>query len=304
MGVIKVNVKHNLVKLILFQALALQPNWYDVPGLCRLTGLRWCTVSSHVGFWSVGLKDKHGMPIGLLKRRPSHRGYRLVWEYDLGAAGRSWLSNVDPELLHDVAIQLAARWHRGDISYNTPGIDPLNTLTTLLKPNKPLDVIVLSRSDKVYLKYNNHIICFSSSSWVGHNVNCIPEKGKWSADPKVVFDALVNLLGEGNVPVEPIFVKAGFQHEPAEDVAPIKLDKPLEDKPEASAKVIYNPADFFIPGVLWKEVQISRADVIENDDSPEVEQQKRARLMERAQAILKKRELDSYQKKPTNGSVN
>jgi hypothetical protein len=210
---------------------------------------------------------------------------------------------VDPELLHDVSIQLATRWHKGDISYDTPGIDPLNTLTTLLKPNKPLDVIVLSRSDKVYLKYNNHIICFSSSSWVGHNVNCIPERGKWSADPKVVFDGLTNLLGK-DIPLHEIFVKVGLQHEPAEDVAPIKPDKPLEDKPEASAKVIYNPADFFIPGVLWKEVQISRADVIENDDSPEVEQQKRARLMERAQAILKKRELDSYQKKPTNGSVN
>jgi hypothetical protein len=45
--------------------------------------------------------------------------------------------------------------------------------------------------------------------------------------------------------------------------------------------------------VLWKEVQFSRADVIENDDSPEVEQQKRARLMERALVIKKQRELEN-----------
>jgi len=55
---------------------------------------------------------------------------------------------------------------------------------------------------------------FSSSSWVGHYVNHIPQEGKWSTDPKVVFDALVNLLGEGNVPIEPIFVGAGLQHWP------------------------------------------------------------------------------------------
>jgi hypothetical protein len=88
-------------------------------------------------------------------------------------------------------------------------------------------------------------------------------------------------------------VKAGFQHEPAEDVTPIKLEEPLKSIPEPSVEVMHNQADFFIPGVLWKEVQFSRADVIENDDSPEVEQQKRARLMERAQAILKKRELEN-----------
>jgi len=287
--VIKINLKHNLVKLILFQALALQPGWYDVPGLCRLTGLRWVTLSSHVGFWSVGLKDKHGVPIGLLKRRPAHRGYRLIWEYDLGAAGRSWLSNVDPDLLHDISVQLAVRWHAGVNTYDTPGIDPLNTLTTLLKPNKPLDIIVLSRSDKVYLKYNNHIICFSSSSWVGHNVNCIPERGKWSTDPKVVFSALVNLLGERNVPLEPIFVGLGLQHEPAESVPPVKFEEPLQSIPKSSTEVIHNQAEYFIPGILWSEVQFSRADVIENDDSPEVEQQKRARLMERAHAILRKR---------------
>jgi len=214
MGTIRISYRHNLVKLVLFQALALQPGWYDVHQLCRLTGLRWCTISSHVGFWSVGLKNKHGVPIGLLKRRPSHRGYRLIWEYDLGAAGRSWLSNVDSGLSHDVGVQLAARWHADVNSYDIPGDEPLEKLTSLLKANKPLDVIVLSRSDKVYLKHNNHLICFSSSSWIGHDVNRIPEEGKWSADTKVVFNALVNLLGEGNVPIEPIFVGAGLQHWP------------------------------------------------------------------------------------------
>jgi len=56
-------------------------------------------------------------------------------------------------------------------------------------------------------------------------------------------------------------VKAGFQHEPAEDVTPIKLEEPLKSIPEPSVEVMHNQADFFIPGVLWKEVQFSRADV-------------------------------------------
>jgi hypothetical protein len=121
---------------------------------------------------------------------------------------------VDSGLSHDVGVQLAARWHADVNSYDIPGDEPLEKLTSLLKANKPLDVIVLSRSDKVYLKHNNHLICFSSSSWIGHDVNRIPEEGKWSADTKVVFNALVNLLGEGNVPIEPIFVGAGLQHWP------------------------------------------------------------------------------------------
>ena len=121
---------------------------------------------------------------------------------------------MDLELLRDISIQLAARWHEGNNTYDTPGHDPLEYSTSLLKPNKPLNVIVLSRSDKVYLKYNNNIICFSSSSWVGHDVSHIPQEAKWSTDPKVIFDALVNLLGEGNVPIEPIIFGAGLQHWP------------------------------------------------------------------------------------------
>ena len=42
MGTIRISYRHNLMKLVLFQALALQPGWYDVHQLCRLTGLRWC----------------------------------------------------------------------------------------------------------------------------------------------------------------------------------------------------------------------------------------------------------------------
>ena len=232
MGTIRISYRHNLIKLVLFQALALQPGWYDVHQLCALTGLRWVTISSHVGFWSVGLKNKHGVPIGLLKRRPAHRGYRLIWEYDLGTAGRSWLSNVDPELLHDVSIQLAARWHAGVNSYDIPGDEPLEKLTSLLKVNKPLDVIVLNRSDKVYLKCEKgNIICFSSSSYVGHSVQMIPENAKWSNDVRVVFNALVGLLGVENVPLEPVFVGAGLQHFEDEPAQPeVNIPTPITNE--------------------------------------------------------------------------
>ena len=37
--------------------------------------------------------------------------------------------------------------------------------------------------------------------------------------PKVVFDALVGLLGESNVPLEPVFVGAGLQHWNESDIA-------------------------------------------------------------------------------------
>jgi hypothetical protein len=120
---------------------------------------------------------------------------------------------VNPELIKDVSNKLVTRWISGVTDYDTPGAgEPLESLTSLLKPNKSLDVIELSRSDKVYLKCNNRIICFASSSWVGHDVGRIPEGGKWSTDPKVVFDSLVGLLGESNVPLEPIFIGSGLQH--------------------------------------------------------------------------------------------
>jgi len=44
-------------------------------------------------------------------------------------------------------------------------------------------------------------------------------------------------------------VKAGFQHEPAEDVTPIKLEEPLKSIPEPSVEVMHNQADFFLSPV-------------------------------------------------------
>ena len=84
---------------------------------------------------------------------------------------------MNPELIKDVSNKLVTRWMSGVTDYDIPGNgEPLERLTSLLQPNKPLGVITLNRSDKVYLKYNNRIICFSSSSWVGHDVGRIPEK--------------------------------------------------------------------------------------------------------------------------------
>jgi hypothetical protein len=107
----------------------------------------------------------------------------------------------------------------------------------LLKPNKSFDVIVLNRSDKVYLKCENrNIICFSSSSYVGHPVQRIPENSKWSNDARVVFNALVDLLGEGNIPIEPVFVGAGLQHfnDESEIITPISNEIVPEIKADAA----------------------------------------------------------------------
>lgn len=210
---VKVNFRFNLVKLVVLQALNLRRGLWDARQICELTGLRYSTVHTHLSYWAVGMLNKRGEPIGLLRRVPSVSGKRLAWRYSIAYPGKRWLSGVNTELIKDITSKLVSRWVSGVTDYDVPGSgEPLEKLTSLLKPNKSLDVIELSSSDKVYLKCNNRIICFAASSWVGHDVGRIPEDGKWSTDPKVVFDALVGLLGESNVPLEPVFVGAGLQH--------------------------------------------------------------------------------------------
>ena len=177
MGEIKVNFKFNLVKLITLQALSLRPGLYDARQVCALTGLRYTTVSTHLAYWAETMLNKQGKPVHLLKRVPSVSGRKLAWRYTIAYPGKRWLAGVNPELIKDVSNKLVTRWMSGVTDYDIPGNgEPLERLTSLLQPNKPLGVITLNRSDKVYLKYNNRIICFSSSSWVGHDVGRIPRK--------------------------------------------------------------------------------------------------------------------------------
>jgi hypothetical protein len=210
---VKVNFRFNLVKLVVLQALNLRRGLWDARQICSMTGLRYTTVHSHLKYWTDGMLNRKGEPVGLLKRVPSVSGRRLAWRYTIAYPGKRWLAGVNPELIKDVSNKLVTRWMSGVTDYDIPGSgEPLERLTSLLKPNKPLGLITLNRSDKVYLKHNNNIICFSSSSWVGHDVGRIPENAKWSNDVRVVFNALMDLLGEGNIPLEPVFVGAGLQH--------------------------------------------------------------------------------------------
>ena len=211
---VKVNFRFNLVKLVVLQALNLRRGLWDARQICEMTGLRYSTVHTHLKYWTDGMLNQKGEPVGLLRRFPSVSGGRLAWRYCLGYPGKRWLAGVNPALIKDVSSKLVTRWMSGVTDYDIPGSDePLLSLTSLLKPNKPLDVIVLNPSDKVYLKRENgNIICFSSSSWVGHDVGRIPENAKWSNDVREVFNALMDLLGESNVPLEPIFIGAGLQH--------------------------------------------------------------------------------------------
>jgi hypothetical protein len=296
MGEIKVNFRFNLVKLVTLQALSLRPGQlFDARQVCALTGLRYSTVSSHLAYWAETMCDKQGRPVRLLKRVPSVSGRKLAWRYTIAGPGRRWLNGVNPDLRRDVSSKLALRWAQHLTSYDLPGDEPLTRLTSL-KQNLPDEEITLIPGESIYLRIgNNNIRRFAPSTYIGLSWLRIPDGAQWSNNPQVIFTSLERLLGPGNVPIDSSFLDAGLQQKTSikEDAAPIKIEEPLKSIPESSTEVIHNQAEYFITGVLWKEVQFSRADVIENDDSPEVEQQKRARLMERALVIKKQRELEN-----------
>ena len=136
MGEVKVNFRFNLVKLVVLKALELRKGWYDARGICELTGLRYSTVHTHVGYWAVGMLNKNGLPVGLLRRTPSVSGRRLAWRYAIAYPGKRWLEGVNPELVRDVASKLVSRWVAGIKDYDIPDVEPLRQLTTLLKPNE------------------------------------------------------------------------------------------------------------------------------------------------------------------------
>ena len=70
MNYIKINYKHNMIKLIVLRALDLRRGWYDNREICQLTGLKYCTIHTHTGYWSETMLNKEGKPVHLLKRIP------------------------------------------------------------------------------------------------------------------------------------------------------------------------------------------------------------------------------------------
>ena len=142
MNYIKVNRKHNMIKLIVLRALDLRRGWYDNREICQLTGLKYCTIHTHTGYWAETMLNKQGKPVRLLKRIPAVHGRRLTWRYSLAWAGKKWLTGVDPAILKDVSARLASRWYSSITSYDT-GEEPLDALTSL-KPSVPLDSITLT----------------------------------------------------------------------------------------------------------------------------------------------------------------
>ena len=148
MNYIKINYKHNMIKLIVLRTLDLRRGWYDNREICQLTGLKYCTIHTHTGYWAETMLNKQGKPVHLLKRIPAVHGRHLSWRYSLAWAGKKWLTGVDPVILKDVSSMLASRWYSHITSYDTDD-EPLKALTSL-KPNKPMDVIVLNHFDKVY----------------------------------------------------------------------------------------------------------------------------------------------------------
>ena len=145
---IKVNRKHNLVKLSVLAALDLKHGQlYDARGICSLTGLRHSTVHSHLKFWSDGMLDKNGRCVGLLKRVPAISGRRLAWKYTISGYGRTWLRGVDPVLLADIRKHLCLRWYQRLLTYDLPGIEPLDSLTSILKENKSIDQVIRSNGE-------------------------------------------------------------------------------------------------------------------------------------------------------------
>ena len=210
MNYIKINYKHNMIKLIVLRTLDLRRGWYDNRAICQLTGLKYCTIHTHTGYWSETMLNKQGKPVRLLKRIPAVHDRRLTWRYSLAWAGKKWLTGVDPAILKDVSARLASRWYSRIMSYDT-GEEPLDALTSL-KPSLPLDLITLQHSESVYLKGNDGtIIRFASSSYQGHSVQRIPYGAKWTNKPEVVFNALTELLGKENIPMCTAFIKTGLQ---------------------------------------------------------------------------------------------
>jgi hypothetical protein len=210
MNYIKINYKHNMIKLIVLRTLDLRRGWYDNREICQLTGLKFTTIHTHTGYWAETMLNKEGRPVHLLKRIPAVHGRHLTWRYSLAWAGKKWLTGVDPAILKDVSARLASRWYSRIISYDT-GEEPLKALTSL-KPSLPLDLITLQHSESVYLKCDDGtIIRFASSSYQGHSVQRIPYGAKWTIKPEVVFNALTELLCKENIPMCEPFIKAGLQ---------------------------------------------------------------------------------------------
>ena len=150
MSLVKVNFRHNLVKLSVLRALDLRHGQlYDARGICELTGLKHSTIHSHLKFWSDGMVDKNGRCVGLLKRVPAVSGRRLAWKYTISSFGRTWLKAVDPVLLADISKHLAKRWLEHITSYDIPGAEPLESLTSILKENKPLAQVVINKGESV-----------------------------------------------------------------------------------------------------------------------------------------------------------
>jgi hypothetical protein len=210
MKYIKVNYKHNLVKLIVLLTLDLHKGWYDNREICQLTGLKYCTVHTHTGYWAETMLNKQGKPVHLLKRIPAVHGRHLTWRYSLAYPGKKWLTGVDPAIKKDTTSKLVSRWLSHNLSYDIDD-EPLNALTSL-KPSLPLDSITLQHSESVYLKEDDGtIIRFASSSYQGHPVPRIPYGAKWAVNPLVVFNALTELLGKENIPICEAFIKVGLQ---------------------------------------------------------------------------------------------
>ena len=234
MNYIKINYKHNMIKLIVLRALDLRRGWYDNREICQLTGLKYCTIHTHTGYWAETMVNKQGKPVHLLKRIPAVHGRHLTWRYSLAWAGKKWLTGVDPAILKDVSARLASRWYSHITSYDTDE-EPLKALTSL-KPSLPLDSITLKHSESVYLKGDDGtIIRFASSSYQGHSVQRIPYGVKWTNKPEVVFNALTELLGKENIPMCEPFIKAGLQRwdiEP-EIIAPTNNEIAPEGKADA-----------------------------------------------------------------------
>ena len=242
MKYIKVNYKHNLIKLIVLLTLDLHRGWYDNREICQLTGLKYCTIHTHTGYWCETMLNKEGKPVHLLKRIPAVRGRHLTWHYSIGWAGKKWLTGVDPAIKKDTASKLVSRWLSHNLSYDTDD-EPLKALTSL-KPSLPLDSITLQHSESVYLKGDDGtIIRFASSSYQGHPVPRIPYGAKWAVNPAVVFEALTNLLGKENIPMCEAFIKAGLQH--FNDESEINISVNNEIIPEIKADAA--------PAETWEE---------------------------------------------------
>ena len=239
MKYIKINYKHNMIKLIVLRALDLRRGWYDNREICQLTGLKYSTIHTHTGYWAETMLNKEGKPVHLLKRTPSIHGRHLTWRYSIAWPGKKWLTGVDPAILKDISTKLASRWYSHITSYDIDD-EPLKALTSL-KPSLPLDSITLQHSESVYLKDDDGtIIRFASSSYQGHSVQRIPSGAKWTNKPEVVFNALVDLLGKENIPMCTAFIKTGLQRwdiEP-EIIAPTNNEIASEVKADAAT-----PAD-------------------------------------------------------------